>query len=87
MRSACLPPSPAASTPPARSDPFAAEGERAGLEVHQEAGTDRLADLGNKDPVFDVCFTDPRLLAGVAPVLGEFKLSRLGPAVRFILDV
>ena len=29
----------------------AAEGEAAGREVHQEAGTDRLADLVNKDPV------------------------------------
>jgi len=56
---------------------LAAEGDRAGLEVHQEAGTDRLADLVNKDPVFDVCFTDPRLLAGLAHVLGEFKLSSL----------
>jgi ectoine hydroxylase-related dioxygenase (phytanoyl-CoA dioxygenase family) len=56
---------------------LAAEGERAGLEVHQEAGTDRLADLVNKDPVFDVCFTDPRLLACIAHVLGEFKLSSL----------
>jgi ectoine hydroxylase-related dioxygenase (phytanoyl-CoA dioxygenase family) len=56
---------------------LAAEGERAGLEVHQEAGTDRLSDLVNKDPVFDVCFTDPRLLACVAHVLGEFKLSSL----------
>jgi ectoine hydroxylase-related dioxygenase (phytanoyl-CoA dioxygenase family) len=56
---------------------LAAEGERAGLEVHQEAGTDRLADLVNKDPVFEVCFTDPRLLACVAHVLGDFKLSSL----------
>lgn len=56
---------------------LAAEGERAGLEVHQEAGTDRLSDLVNKDPVFDVCFTDPRLLACIAHVLGEFKLSSL----------
>jgi ectoine hydroxylase-related dioxygenase (phytanoyl-CoA dioxygenase family) len=56
---------------------LAAEGDRAGIEVHQEAGTDRLADLVNKDPVFDVCFTDPRLLAGIAAVLGEFKLSSL----------
>ena len=54
-----------------------AEGDRAGLEVHQEAGTDRLADLVNKDPVFEVCFTDPRLLACVAHVLGDFKLSSL----------
>ena len=56
---------------------LAAEGDRAGLEVHQEAGTDRLADLVNKDPAFEVCFTDPRLLACVAHVLGEFKLSSL----------
>jgi ectoine hydroxylase-related dioxygenase (phytanoyl-CoA dioxygenase family) len=56
---------------------LAAEGDRAGLEVHQEAGTDRLADLVNKDPVFEVCFTNPRLLACVAHVLGEFKLSSL----------
>jgi Phytanoyl-CoA dioxygenase (PhyH) len=56
---------------------LAAEGDRAGLEVHQEAGTDRLADLVNKDPAFEVCFTDPRLLACVAHVLDEFKLSSL----------
>jgi ectoine hydroxylase-related dioxygenase (phytanoyl-CoA dioxygenase family) len=56
---------------------LAAEGDRAGLEVHQEAGTDRLADLVNKDPAFEVCFTSPRLLACVARVLGEFKLSSL----------
>ena len=56
---------------------LAAEGDRAGLEVHQEAGTDRLADLVNKDPAFEVCFTNPRLLACVAHVLGEFKLSSL----------
>ena len=55
----------------------AAEGDRAGMEVHQEAGTDRLADLVNKDPVFEVCFTDPRVLACIAHVLGEFKLSSL----------
>jgi ectoine hydroxylase-related dioxygenase (phytanoyl-CoA dioxygenase family) len=55
----------------------AAEGERAGIEVHQEAGTDRLADLVNKDLVFEVCFTHPRVLAAIAHVLGEFKLSSL----------
>jgi ectoine hydroxylase-related dioxygenase (phytanoyl-CoA dioxygenase family) len=55
----------------------AAEGEAAGREVHQETGTDRLADLVNKDPVFEVCFTDPRLLACLAHVLGDFKLSSL----------
>lgn len=56
---------------------LAEEGERAGLEVHQEAGTDRLADLVNKDPVFEVCFTHPRLLACIAHVLGTFRLSSL----------
>ena len=56
----------------------AAEGERAGAENWQEAGTDRLSDLINKDPIFTVCFTHPRLLAAVHHVLpGEFKLSSL----------
>jgi ectoine hydroxylase-related dioxygenase (phytanoyl-CoA dioxygenase family) len=54
------------------------EGEKAGLEVHQEVGTDRLSDLVNKDPMFEICFTHPRLLAGISHVLkGEFKLSSL----------
>jgi ectoine hydroxylase-related dioxygenase (phytanoyl-CoA dioxygenase family) len=56
---------------------LAAEGAQAGIEVHQEAGTDRLADLVNKDPVFRVCFTHPRVLACIAYVLGGFKLSSL----------
>jgi ectoine hydroxylase-related dioxygenase (phytanoyl-CoA dioxygenase family) len=55
----------------------AAEGADAGREVHQEAGTDRLSDLVNKDPMFEVCFTDPRVLACVAHVLSDFKLSSL----------
>jgi len=55
----------------------AAEGDQAGIEVHQEEGTDRLADLVNKDPVFEVCFTSPRVLAAVAHVLGYFTLSSL----------
>jgi hypothetical protein len=41
---------------------LAAEGERAGLEVHRERGTDRLSDLVNKRPVFEPCFTDSRVL-------------------------
>jgi ectoine hydroxylase-related dioxygenase (phytanoyl-CoA dioxygenase family) len=54
------------------------EGDKAGTEVHQEAGTDRLSDLVNKDPMFEVCFTHPRVLAAIAHVLGgEFKLSSL----------
>jgi ectoine hydroxylase-related dioxygenase (phytanoyl-CoA dioxygenase family) len=54
-----------------------AEGDQAGLEVHQEAGTNRLADLVNKGPMFRPCFTDPRVLASVGHVLGQFKLSSL----------
>ena len=56
---------------------LAAEGDQAGVEVHQEAGADRLADLINKGPMFDVCFTDPGVLACIAHVLGDFKLSSL----------
>ena len=54
------------------------EGEEAGKEVHQEAGADRLSDLVNKDPLFEICFTHPRVLAAVAHVLtGDLKLSSL----------
>lgn len=57
---------------------IAAEGAEAGKEVHQEAGTTRLADLVNKDPIFEICFTHPRVLAAIQHVLGEeFKLSSL----------
>jgi ectoine hydroxylase-related dioxygenase (phytanoyl-CoA dioxygenase family) len=59
-------------------DLLAAEGAEAGKEVHQEAGTDRLADLVNKGEVFGVCFTHPRVLAAVAHVLGsDLKLSSI----------
>jgi ectoine hydroxylase-related dioxygenase (phytanoyl-CoA dioxygenase family) len=63
----------------ARLDELTAiEGEKAGLEVHQEIGTDRLSDLVNKDPMFEVCFTHPCVLAAISHVLGgEFKLSSL----------
>jgi len=54
------------------------EGEKAGLEVHQEAGTRRLADLINKDEAFDGIYTHPKLLAAVYHILKrEFKLSSL----------
>jgi ectoine hydroxylase-related dioxygenase (phytanoyl-CoA dioxygenase family) len=57
---------------------LAAEGEEAGKEVHQEAGTDRLADLVNKGELFDVCYTHPRVLAAIAHVLGgDLELSSL----------
>ncbi len=63
----------------ARLDALVAdEGADAGKEVHQEAGTDRLSDLVNKDPMFEICFTHPRVLAAIAHVLqGDLKLSSL----------
>jgi Phytanoyl-CoA dioxygenase (PhyH) len=57
---------------------LAAEGEDAGKEVHQEAGADRLSDLINKGDVYHVVITHPRVLAGIAHVLGgDLKLSSL----------
>jgi ectoine hydroxylase-related dioxygenase (phytanoyl-CoA dioxygenase family) len=62
------------------------EGVNAGAELldspyirhPKEAGADRLADLVNKDPVFDQFYTHPRVLAAVAQVVGpELKLSSL----------
>ena len=62
------------------------EGEKAGSELldsphirhPKEEGADRLADLVNKGNVFDVFYTHPRVLAGVAHVLtNELKLSSL----------
>ena len=38
----------------------------------------RLADLVNKGPTFDICYTHPRVLAAIAHVLtADFKLSSL----------
>ncbi|HZP81541.1 MAG TPA: phytanoyl-CoA dioxygenase family protein [Chthonomonadaceae bacterium] len=57
---------------------LALEGERAGLETHQESGADRLSDLINKDSLFDIVLTQPRVLAAVAHVFqDEFKFSSL----------
>jgi len=54
------------------------EGQGAGKEVHQEAGATRLSDLVNKDPIFEICFTHPRILAAISHVLGgNLKLSSL----------
>ena len=56
----------------------AEEGDRAGTEVHQERGTDRLSDLINKDPLFQIVLTQPTVLAAIAHVLrSDFKLSSL----------
>ncbi len=63
---------------------LAAEGDDAGKEVHQEAGTQRLSDLVNKGTLFEVCFTQSRVLAAIAHVLTDpFKLSSLN--ARFAL--
>jgi len=54
------------------------EGEEAGKEVHQEPGTNRLSNLVNKSALFLPCYTHPRVLAGIAHVLGgDLKLSSL----------
>ena len=53
-------------------------GEGAGTEFRQEAGTERLSNLIDKDPIFDICFTHPRVLAAMNHVLNlDFKLSSL----------
>ncbi len=54
------------------------EGDKAGVEVHREQGTDRLSDLINKDPLYHIVISHPRILAAIAHVLhGDLKLSSL----------
>lgn len=54
------------------------EGSLAGIEVHQEAGTSRLANLVDKGACFRVCLADPEVLAYVDHVLaGDWRLSAL----------
>ncbi len=54
------------------------EGEDAGMEVHQEEGTNRLANLIDKDPRFEVCITHPKVLTAIAHVINkDFKHSSL----------
>jgi ectoine hydroxylase-related dioxygenase (phytanoyl-CoA dioxygenase family) len=54
------------------------EGAAAGSEFSQERGARRLSDLVNKSDVFDGVYTQPKVLAAVAHVLGRpFKLSSL----------
>jgi ectoine hydroxylase-related dioxygenase (phytanoyl-CoA dioxygenase family) len=57
-------------------DLVASEGDRAGIEVSQEVGSDRLANLVNKDRLFDHCWTYPPQLAAVTHVFAghDFKL-------------
>ena len=68
----------------------AAEGARAGQELldspmikhPKEAGVHRMSDLVNKDPVFTICFTHPRVLAAIRHVIGpELKLSSLNSRI------
>ncbi|MCY4018988.1 MAG: phytanoyl-CoA dioxygenase family protein [Chloroflexi bacterium] len=57
---------------------MAEEGEEAGSEFSTEIGAVRLANLVDKDPLFEICFTHPRVLAAMNHVLkGDFKLSSL----------
>lgn len=63
---------------------LASEGEDAGREVHQESGTERLANLIDKGPEFEPFFSHPKVLAAIAHVLdGDLKLSSLN--ARFAL--
>ena len=57
----------------------ASEADRAGIEVSQEKGAARLANLVDKDRLFDRCWNYPLQLAAVAHVLGwhELKLFSL----------
>jgi ectoine hydroxylase-related dioxygenase (phytanoyl-CoA dioxygenase family) len=57
---------------------IAEEGQNAGLEVHQEDGARRLADLVNKGSVFDRLWSHPLLLAAVHCVIdAPFHFSSL----------
>lgn len=47
----------------------ASEGDQAGLEAHQEAGADRLANLVDKGPLFDLVWNNPLQLSAIAHVL------------------
>jgi ectoine hydroxylase-related dioxygenase (phytanoyl-CoA dioxygenase family) len=55
------------------------EGDQAGLEAHQEQGADRLANLVDKDPMFDLCWNNPHQLAAISHVLDwqDFKVFSL----------
>jgi ectoine hydroxylase-related dioxygenase (phytanoyl-CoA dioxygenase family) len=61
----------------ARMDAIAAaEGEAAGADFHKEQGVIRLGNLMNKDPLFDIIYTHPLMLACVRHLTrGEFGVS------------
>ncbi|MGI8906267.1 MAG: phytanoyl-CoA dioxygenase family protein [Candidatus Sumerlaeaceae bacterium] len=63
-----------------RLDEIAEEEVRTGTggEVGREEGTSLLGDLINKDSMFQVCYTTPKVLAAIAHILeGDMKLSSL----------
>ena len=56
----------------------ASEGDSAGSELHREEGTVRLANLLDKDPLFEKFITTPRVLAAITHVIGtDIQLSSL----------
>ena len=56
----------------------AIEGDDAGSELHREEGTVRLANLLDKDPLFEKFITTPRVLAAITHVIGtDIQLSSL----------
>ena len=64
----------------ARLDELASiEGASAGKDFHTENGTVRLGSLMGKDPMFDICFLHPLVLASIARIAAgrEFGLSSL----------
>ena len=57
---------------------FAEEGAGAGSEFKQEPEARRLANLVNKGDIFEDVILTPRVLEGMAHILGpRFKLSSL----------
>ena len=53
-----------------------------GYSVRHQEGVDSLDDVIHKDPMFEVCFTHPRVLAAVSHVLGsEFKLHSVNSRI------
>ena len=53
-----------------------------GVAVRHQEGVDTLDDVIHKDPMFEVCFAHPRLLAAVSHVLGsEFKLHSVNSRI------
>lgn len=62
----------------ARLDELVAQGE----SVRHQEGVESLDDVIHKDPMFDVCFTHPRVLAAMLQVLGSgFRLHSVNSRI------